>query len=94
MFGFQLLFLALCTVVRSVLGYWLFVGVANSVLVDSLQVLAPGRVVLDLDFLKFTPTIAIMDAILVFVLGAISFVFPMLKIHKINPVQIIKTREE
>ena len=93
-FGLQLLLIAICTAILSIWGYGTFIGVANDILVNSLQILAPGRVVLDLDFLKFIPTIAIMDAILVFVLGAISFVFPMLKIYKINPVQIIKTREE
>ena len=93
-FGLQLLLIAICTAILSILGYGAFIGVANDILVNSLQILAPGRVVLDLDFLKFIPIIAIMDAILVFVLGAISFVFPMLKIRKINPVQIIKTREE
>lgn len=93
-FGFQLLLLALCTVVLSVLGYWLFIDVANDVLVDSLQVLATNSVVLNAQFLTFIPVIAIINCVLILFLSAISFAFPMLKIRKINPVQIIKTREE
>ena len=93
-FGFQLLLLALCTVVLSVLGYWLFVGVANNVLADSLQVLATNSVVLNAQFLTFIPVIAIINCVLILFLSAISFAFPMLKIRKINPVQIIKSREE
>ena len=92
-FGLQLALIALCTMVMSVLGYGLFIGVANDVLVGSLQVLAPGRIVLDLDFLTFIPTIALSNCVLVLILSLLAFVFPMLKIYKINPVQIIKTRE-
>jgi len=63
-------------------------------LVDSLQVLAANSVVLNAQFLTFIPVIAIINSILVLFLSAVSFAFPMFKIYKINPVQIIKTREE
>ncbi|MBO5867075.1 MAG: ATP-binding cassette domain-containing protein, partial [Clostridia bacterium] len=66
-FGLQLALIAICTIVMTVLGYGLFIGAANDILVESLQVLASGRVVLDLEFLTFIPSIAITNCALVLV---------------------------
>jgi ABC-type antimicrobial peptide transport system permease subunit len=50
-------------------------------------------VVLDLDFLTFKPEIVLENSILVILLTVVSFVIPMLKIYRIKPVKIIKTKE-
>ena len=66
---------------------------ANDVLIESLKVLAPTHIVLDLDFLTFKMDIVGINSLLVIVLTIISFVIPMLKIYGIKPVKIIKTKE-
>lgn len=92
-FGLQLLLIALCTIILSTIGYFFFIDLANDVLIESLKVLAPSHVVLDLDFLTFKMNIVYINSLLVIILSLISFVIPMLKIYKIKPVQIIKAKE-
>lgn len=92
-FGLQLLLIALCTIVLSIVGYFFFIDLANDVLIESLKVLAPSHIVLDLEFLTFKINIAGINSLLVIVLTLISFVMPMMKIYKIKPVQIIKAKE-
>lgn len=92
-FGFQLLLIALLTIILSTIGYFFFIDLANDVLIESLKVLAPSHIVLDLDFLTFKIDIVGINSLLVIILTIISFVIPMLKIYKIKPVKIIKTKE-
>jgi hypothetical protein len=75
------------------LGYFLFIDLANDVLIASLKRLVPNLVVLDLEFLTFIPDIAIENCILVCILSAISLIFPMIRIKAIKPVKIIKAKE-
>ena len=92
-FGLQLLLIAVCTIVLSTVGYFVFIDLANDVLIESLRMLASSHIVLDLDFLTFKPTIALLNSFLVLALSAVSFVIPMFKISRIRPVQIIKAKE-
>jgi len=92
-FGLQLLLLAILTVILSILGYYFFIDQANDVLISSLKQLAEHRVVLDLEILSYKPIIALSNSGLIVVLSIISFVVPMIKICRIKPVQIIKTKE-
>ena len=92
-FGLQLLLIMALTIIMSILGYLLFIGAANDVLVSSLKELAPNRVVLDLEFLTFKPMIALINSLLIVVLTVVSFVIPMLSIYNIKPVKIIKSKE-
>lgn len=92
-FGLQLLLIMVLTIIMSILGYLLFIGAANDVLVSSLKELAPNRVVLDLEFLTFKPMIALINSLLIVVLTVVSFVIPMLSIYNIKPVKIIKSKE-
>lgn len=92
-FGLQVLLIALCTIILSTIGYFVFIGLANDVLIESLRQLAPLHVVLDLDFLTFKLNIVFINSILVVILTVISFIIPMLKIYRIKPVQIIKAKE-
>ena len=88
-----MLLIALCTIILSTTGYFVFIGLANDVLIESLRQLAPLHVVLDLEFLTFKLNIVLINSILVVILTIISFIIPMLKIYRIKPVQIIKTKE-
>jgi ABC-type antimicrobial peptide transport system permease subunit len=92
-FGLQLLLIAICTIILSTIGYFFFIDLANDVLIESLKVLAPSHIVLDLDFLTFKIDIVGINSLLVIILTIISFVIPMLKIYRIKPVKIIKTKE-
>ena len=92
-FGLQVILIAAATSVLATLGYLVFIDLANDVLIASLRELAPSHIVLDLHFLTFKPTIALMDSLVVFGLSILSLVIPMIKIHNIKPVKIIKSKE-
>ena len=92
-FGLQVMLIAIFTCIMSTIGYYLFIDVANDVLVESIRTLAPNWVVMDLQFLDFKPKIAFINCILVFVLAFASLVTPMIKIKAIKPVKIIKAKE-
>ena len=88
-----MLLIAIFAIVLSTFGYLIFIDLANDVLVESLKVLAPSHVVLDLNFLTFKPKIALENSILIIILTIVSFVIPMIRIYRIKPVKIIKTKE-
>ena len=92
-FGLQIALIAICTIILSILGYLIFIGLANSVLVESLRIIAPSQIMLKLDFLTFKMKIALLNSALIIILAAVSFAIPMIKIYRIKPVQIIKTKE-
>ena len=92
-FGLQIGLIAILTSAISILGYYVLVGFANKILFVSLQALAKGHVVIDLEFLTFTPYIALLDVGIILLLSAISLIIPLLKLRNIKPVQIIKSKD-
>ena len=92
-FGLQIWFIVLVTSLISSLGYYVFIGLANDVLIESLKILAEGYTIFDLEFLLFSMDICLKNILLIFVLGFVSLVIPMLKIKNIKPVKIIKVKE-
>ena len=92
-FGMQVILIALLTCALSSLGYVLFIGLANDILVASIRTIAPGWVLPNLQFLIFKPAIVLTNCLLVFALAVISLITPMIKIKAIKPVKIIKTKE-
>ena len=92
-FGLQMFLIALLTCVLATVGYYFFIDLANDVLIASLRRIAPSRIMLDLDFLKFELNIVRDNCILVVILTAISLLIPMIKVKTIKPVQIIKTKD-
>jgi ABC-type antimicrobial peptide transport system permease subunit len=92
-FGLQILLIAILTIIMSTIGYYYFVGIANDILVASLKEFATTSVVLELDFLVFKYEIVYIDIILIMALCILSLFIPMLKIKRIKPVKIIKTKE-
>ncbi len=92
-FGLQVGLIALLTCGLSTLGYYLFVDVANDILIESIHRIAPSWTLPDLQFLTFKPEIALMNCLLIFALAFVSLIFPMIKIKAIKPVKIIKAKE-
>lgn len=92
-FGLQVVLIAILTCVLSTVGYYYFIDLANTVLVESLMRFNPSSVVLDLDFLTFKPEIAVENCILIFILALASLIIPMIKIKAIKPVKIIKAKD-
>ena len=92
-FGLQIILIAILTILMSTFGYYYFIDMANDVLIESLRKLAPSHVMLDLDFLTFKLNVVNINIILIAVLCILSLFIPMLKIRKIKPVKIIKTKE-
>lgn len=89
-FGLQVFFIAVCTVVIAVFGYVLLVEKTNDLLINSLQTFAFGKMIPNIDFLVFRSDIVIENIILIFVLAFVSFIVPMIKIWALNPIDIIK----
>ncbi|MBR2850480.1 MAG: ABC transporter ATP-binding protein/permease [Clostridia bacterium] len=92
-FGLQIAMIFMLTCLMSTLGYYFFIDEANDVLIESLRTIVPNWIILDLDFLTYSPAIALKNCILVLFLSTISMVFPMIKIKAIKPVKIIKAKE-
>lgn len=92
-FGFQIILIAVLTIIFSTLGYFLFIDLANDVLIASLRELASSMLVLDLDFLSFKGVVVLIDIVLIILLSIVSLIAPLLKIRSIKPVKIIKAKE-
>ena len=92
-FGLQICLIALLTIIMSTLGYFLFIDLADDVLIESLRQLEPSHIVLDLDFLTFKLPVVGMNVLLIVVLCILSLFVPLIKIKNIKPVQIIKAKE-
>ena len=92
-FGLHIMLIAILTSILMTVGYYVFIGIANDVLIESLSRLAPTHVMLDLDFLTFKLPVALFNCLLIFLLSILSLALPMIKIKRIKPVKIIKTKE-
>ena len=92
-FGLQLALIAVFTIILSSLGYFFFIDLANTVLIDSLKILADGYTVIDMKFLSFRMIIACLNSVAVIALTLVSFIIPMIHIYRIKPVKIIKAKE-
>lgn len=92
-FGIQVVLIAIFTIVLSTIGYLVFIDIANDVLIASLRELAKSHVVIDLDFLTFKGSVALIDTLLILGLTLVSLIIPFIKIRNIKPVKIIKTKE-
>lgn len=92
-FGLQVALIALLTCILMTVGYYLFIDLANEVLIESLKKLAPFRVVMDLKFLTFQPSIAVRNSLLILALALVSTIVPFIKIRFVKPVKIINSRD-
>ncbi|MBR3685337.1 MAG: ABC transporter ATP-binding protein/permease, partial [Clostridia bacterium] len=92
-FGLQTMAIALMTVVLSTVGFAVFAGIANDILVESLRTLATGQVVLDLSFIKFDWMLVLFNSLIVVAISLISTLIPLIILKRIKPIAIIKAKE-
>lgn len=92
-FGLHTLLIAVATIVLSVAGYVAFANVANHILVESLKAIAPARIMLDLQFIKFDWRLALINSAAVVLISMVSTTIPIILLKRIKPITIIKAKE-
>ncbi|MBR3994595.1 MAG: ABC transporter ATP-binding protein/permease [Clostridia bacterium] len=92
-FGIQIWLIALVTVILSVFGYSMFVNQANDLLINSLRMIAPEKIIPGLTFFDFRTDIVLQNSSVVFILALISYIVPMLRIRALDPLKIIRTEK-
>lgn len=91
--GRQLFFLLFLTIIFYVAGSFLFIDLANEVLINSLMELAPTHVLINMKFLKINIMHFAVNSVIAFVIVLISLIIPMSKLHKLKPSSIIRQKE-
>lgn len=92
-FGLHTLLIAVATIVVSVAGYVAFANVANHILVESLKAIAPAKIMLDLQFIKFDWQFALINSAAVVLISIVSTTIPIILLKRIKPITIIKAKE-
>ena len=92
-FGLQVLLIAILTCIISTIGYYVVLDLANEMLVKSLRKIAAERILPEVDFLTFELDVILYNCLLTFALSILSLIIPLMKIKRIKPVKIIKTRD-
>ena len=92
-FGLHTLLIAVATIVVSVAGYVAFANVANHILVESLKAIAPAKIMLDLQFIKFDWRLALINSAAVVLISIVSTTIPIILLKRIKPITIIKAKE-
>lgn len=93
-FGVQVILVGVLTCILYIIGSILFIDLANSVLVDSLLVLAPSSyIMIDCDFLILDSNVMVYDCILIMIIVLITLVIPFSFLRIIKPTNIIKAKE-
>lgn len=93
MFGLHTIFIALLVVVMTIFGVWISYDFANTILVKSINMLAPSYLMLDLQFIRFNWTYILQDSIIVFGVASIATLVSVLRLKAIKPISIIKAKE-
>jgi ABC-type antimicrobial peptide transport system permease subunit len=93
MFVIHTLVINLLLLIISTSGFYIFSGVANNVLTESLKQLASNHVVLNLNFIEFDFELIIKDNLLIGLISIISTIIPLSILRKIKPITIIKAKE-
>ncbi len=92
-FGFQVLLAGLAMVALYIIGSFVFIGLANKVLVLSLSELAKNTMVMNVSFLAVKWKYILQNCVLAVVIIIVSFVAPMLRLRRIKPTNVIKAKE-
>ncbi len=92
-FGFRIAVAGLLMAVLYILGSFVFIGLANRILVLSLNELVKNAVVMDLDFLIAKGGYLLGNCLLALGILLLSFVVPMLRLRSIKPTNVIKAKE-
>lgn len=91
--GIQLLMLSAFTIIFYIIGSFMFIDLANEVLINSLMELAPTYVLINMKFLKINGLHFLINGIIVLIIVAISLMLPMLKLKRLKPTAIIRAKE-
>lgn len=92
-FGVQVIVFGLLVCLFAQLGMYFFVGVANDVLVTSLQTLATSRIMMNIEILAFDWPLIFTDSVFAFALCILSSLAPLVALHRVKPINIIKAKE-
>ncbi len=92
-FGIQVLLIAILTAIISIISYSFLIGLTNDLLINSFQTVISGKMILNLEFFAFSPAVVWQSCILILVLAVISFLLPMIRIRRLNSVDIIRAKE-
>ncbi len=92
-FGFQVLIAGLAMIILYIAGSFVFIGLANKVLVLSLNELAKNTLVMDVSFLVVKWKYILQNCVLACIIMAASFLVPMLRLRYIKPTNVIKAKE-
>ena len=89
----QIMLVGLMICLMTFAGMYVFIDLANDVLVESLKRLAESFIVFDMQFLTFKPGIIFADCVSALVLTLLSTIAPLAMLRKIKPINIIKSKE-
>ncbi len=92
-FGFRVLVAGLAMVILYIVGSFVFIGLANKVLVLSLTELAKNSLVMDVSFLFVKWKYIGQNCLLALIIMIASFLAPMLRLRRIKPTNVIKAKE-
>ena len=73
--------------------YVALANVANHILVESLKAIAPARIMLDLQFIKYDWQLALINSAAVVLISMVSTTIPIILLKRIKPITIIKAKE-
>lgn len=93
MFGLQMGFMLIFVVAFYIIGSFLFINLANDVLVRSLSELAPSHTIIKMEFLVINNKDLLINSLIVLVIIFASFIIPLMRLKKFKPTEIIKAKE-
>ena len=68
-------------------------NVANHILVESLKAIAPAKIMLDLQFIKYDWQLALLNSAAVVLISMVSTTISIILLKRIKPITIIKAKE-
>ncbi len=93
MFALQIVITAIVTCVLSYVGLYVFVNLADEVLVRALMVASSGYTMMDIELISFNVPIIMADCGGVMLISLLSTLLPLLTLRKVKPINIIKAKE-
>jgi len=93
MFALQIIITAIVTCILSYVGLYVFVNLADEVLVRALMAGSSGYTMMDIELISFNVPIIMADCGGVMLISLLSTLLPLLSLHKVKPINIIKAKE-
>ena len=93
MFALQIIITAIVTCILSYIGLYIFVNLADEVLVRALMASSNGYTMLNIELISFNVPIIMADCGGVMFLSFLSTMLPLLTLRKVKPINIIKAKE-